>query len=256
MNRIASTIALMFVFTAAAQAHDAWLAAKWNNDKSRILISALVAEHFPNGNPIKGMQRYVDPRAYVLGGKPIALTGDPSDSTLLGSLSPAPSIVVATGVKQRETTFKRDLAVRYLMEEIGLTKEEASPYLTAGVQEFQRTYSRYLKTIVATGGHLSPRDTTLGLPLEIVLMTWEEGGNSRATIKFRLLHEGAAAANKTVRVLLHGTTTIIRTDTNGEAQTTVAVGYPILLSHIHLTKLAENRWNSLWTNLAIYRLNK
>lgn len=246
---------LLLAYPVTLSAHDAWLAARWNKDKTQVLISALVAEHFPNGDPIKGLQRFVEPRAHVLGARSIALTGDPSDSTLLGSLSPAPSIVVATGVKQREIKFKRDLAERYLVEEVGMTKEEASKLLTPGVQEFEESYSRYLKTVVSTDKH-APKDSTLGLPLEIVLTSWREGEDGHAAVRFRLLNKGTAVGNAPVRILSNGTATIVRTDANGEAQASVADGHPVLLAHIQVTKLAENRLNSLWTNLAIYRLTK
>lgn len=253
-----SLFLLLFAFLASTSstfAHDAWLAAKWNKEKNRIVISALVAEQFPNGDPIKGLQRFVEPRAHVLGGHSIGLTGDPSDSTLLGSLSPAPSIVVATGVKQREIKFKRDLAERYLVEEVGMTKEEAMKLLTPGAQEFEETYSRYLKTVVATHSH-APKDSTLDLPLEIILTSWSESQHGKATIRFRLLNKGTAVLNAPVRVLVNGNTTIVRTDEKGESQASVDSDHHVLIAYIHVTKLADNRLNSLWTNLAIYRLEQ
>ncbi len=254
---LSMTLAATTLITAQGYAHDAWLAAKWNKDKTQILISALVAEHFPQGEPIKGLQRFLDPRAYVIGGNSIALAGDPSDSTLLGSLSPATSVVVATGVKQREIKFKRDLAERYLIEEVGLTKQEAAAFLTPGVQEFDETYSRFLKTVIALGHEgAAPKDSVLGLPLELVLVSWKKEVGDRAMLHFRLLDNGKPAANAPVRVLVNGKTTVVRTDTQGEAHTSVEMGHPILLARIQVTKLGENRLHGLWTNLAIYRLEK
>lgn len=253
-----SLVLLLFAFLAsdsATFAHDAWLAAKWNKDKTKILISALVAEHFPNGDPIKGLQRFVDPRAYVLGGKSIALTGDPSDSTLLGSLSPALPIVVVTGVKQREIKFKRDLAERYLTEEVGLPKEVALKLLTPGVQEFVETYSRYLKTIVSPHSD-ALKDSTLGLPLEIVLKSWHEEQPEHAMVRFLVLIKGVAADTVSVRVLSGDSTMIVKTNSKGEAVAIVNATQPLLLAYIQVSKLGDNRLTSAWTNLAIYRLER
>lgn len=242
----------VFASVSSVQAHDAWIAAKWNQNKTQILLSVLVAEHFPHGDPIKGLQRFVDPRAYVLGGQSFALTGDPVDSTLLGSLPLSTSIVIAAEIRPREITFERDLAERYLIEEVGLSKEESSQYLTTGVQQFEETYSRYLKTIVAT--HSQAKDSTLGLPLEIVLMSWRVLGQGSAEVEFRLLDKGRVVAHAPIRVLTGGKMTVVRTNEYGVGQATVDPTQPILLAHIQMTKLDKSRFKSLWTNLATYLL--
>ena len=255
MKRVSGAVVVMVLVTLSAHAHDAWLAAKWNKDKTRITISALVAEHFPHGEPIKGVDRFVGPRAYLPAGVSIALAGDPSDSTLLGSLPPEPTMIVATGVKQREITFKGDLAEQYLREEIGLTKREASHYLTPHVEEFRETYSRIMKIVVATDSH-TPQDSVLGLPLEIVVKSWKDTGQDRATIQFQLLYEGVAVSNAPVRVITNRNTTVVRTDKQGLGQVSVDPQHPVLLAHIRLSQLAAGRLNSLWTNVAIYRLTR
>lgn len=254
MKRPSCIVILTYILaTVSAYAHDAWLAARWNKDKTQIMISVLVAEQFPYGNAIKGLSRFSDPLAYIEGRTPIALKGDPSDSSVLGALAPIPSFVVATGVKQREIKFKPDLAKHYFMEEIGLSKEETAAYLTAGVQEFEETYSRYLKAIITTEPG-APKDTALNLPLEILLTSWTEGAGGRATVTFQLLSNGMVVGNAPVRILSDSITTIVRTNAKGEAQATVTIGRPALLAYIQLTKLADNRFNSIWTNLAIYKL--
>ncbi len=258
-NRRTFTLCILAMLVSASRvlAHDAWLAPRWNTDKTQVLISALVAEHFPNGEPIKGLQRFVEPRAHLLGTRSIALTGDPSDSTLLGSLSPAPSIIVATGVKQREIKIKRDLAERYLVEEVGHTREEAAQLLRRGRDEFQHTYSRYLKTVVTMNrSTFSPRDSAVGLPLELVLLRWEQTGTTQASIQFRLLKDAKALTNSPVRVLTGGKTIIVRTDSEGKAEVSVETTQPALLTHIHVSSIDDNMLNSIWTNLALYKLEE
>lgn len=240
----------------AVQAHDAWLAAKWNSSKTGILISPLVAEKFPDGQPIKDWSRFVDPAAYALGGGKMPLTGDPSDSTILGTLSPPASVLIATsGVKQREIKLNRDLAQLVLTEEFGLSKEEATTHLTPGVEEFHETYSRFLKTVVSVGGTKpSPTDSTIGLPLELVLVSWENGEQGKTVVRFRVLDKGKGVANAPVRVLQHGKTTMVRTDSNGEARAEIDASLPVLFAYIKITKVSDTQLTSLWTNLAIYHL--
>lgn len=253
-NRILSFLILL-LSAQVLLAHDAWLAVKWNSNKTRILVSAPVAEKFPHGEAIKDWSRFVDPTANILGASRIALKGDPSDSTILGIVSPASTIIATAGVKQREIKFKRDLAQLVLTEEFGLTKDEASRYLTPGVEEFHETYSRFLKTVVSVGGNdPSPNDSTVGLPLELVLLSWEKTAMGRTSVRFRLIDNGKAPANAPVRVLQNGKTTMVRTDSNGEARTELEAGSPALFAYIKVTKVSDHQLNSLWTNLAVYHL--
>jgi hypothetical protein len=238
-------------------AHDAWLAAKWNSSKTSILISPLVAEKFPDGQPIKDWSRFIDPSVYVLGGRMSSLKGDPSDSTILGTAPPASHLIATAGVKQREIKLKRDLAQLVLTEEFGLTKEEAFTYLTPGVEEFHETYSRFLKTVVSVGGvKPSPRDSAVGLPLELVLVSWEHAAQGKTAVRFRVLDKGRAVANAPVRVLQHGKTTMVRTGSNGEARAEIDTSLPVLFAYIKVTKVSDTQLNSLWTNLAIYHLER
>lgn len=248
---------VIITVTVQGYAHDAWLAAQWNANKTQVLISALIAEKFPDGEAIRDWSRFSDPVAHFLGRGRMTLTGDPSDSAILGMVSPAPSIIVTTAVKQREIKFKRDLAERYLMEEIGLTKEETVHYLTPGVPEFQETYTRYLKILVSVGGKSpSPKDSAVGLPLELKLLSWEEGVQGQAVVRFHVFDNGKVIANAPVRVLQEGKTTIVRTDSQGEARAEVDDGLPVLLAFIKVIKISDHQLNSLWTNLAIYRLEE
>lgn len=237
-------------------AHDAWLAAKWNSTKTRVLISPLVAEKFPDGQAIKDWSRFVDPAAYTPGGR-MPLKGDPSDSTILGTVSPASVLIATSGVKQREIKLKRDLAQLVLTEEFGLTKEEASTYLTPGVEEFHETYSRFLKTVVSVGGTKpSPKDSIVGLPLELVLVSWENGAPGKTVVRFRVLDKGTIVANAPVRILQHGKTTMVRTESNGEARAEIDGSLPVLFAYIKVTKVSDTQLTSLWTNLAVYHLEK
>jgi hypothetical protein len=240
-----------------AFAHDAWLAAKWNTNKTRVLISALVAEKFPNGQPIKDWSRFIDPSAHTIGSGQTLLKGDASDSTILGSVPPASGIILTAGVKQREIKLNRDLAQLVLTEEFGLTIDEASVYLTPGIEEFQETYSRYLKTIVSLGGTSpSPKDSAIGLPLELVLLSWRQGADGKTSIRVRVLDHGNTVANAPVRILQEEKTKTVRANHAGEVETTVDSALPVLLAYTKVTKVSDTQLNSLWTNLAIYHLAK
>lgn len=50
--------------TTQSHAHDAWLAVKWDANKNSVLISALIAERFPDGKLIKAWSRFVEGSAY------------------------------------------------------------------------------------------------------------------------------------------------------------------------------------------------
>jgi len=246
----------LFFFTEAF-AHDAWLAAKWNANKTRVLVSALIAAKFPKGDAIKDWSRFIDPTVYLVGGSKMPLKGDPSDSTILGTVLSDSGMILTAGVKQREIKLKRDLAQLVLTEEFGLTKDEASLYLTPGVDEFHETYSRYLKTVVSVGGASpSPRDSVIGLPLELVLISWKKGADDKTSIRFRVLDNGKAVANAPVRVLQDGKTKTVRADHTGEVETTVDSTLPLLLAYIKVTKTGDKQYSSLWTNLAVYHLQK
>lgn len=140
-----STVWLLSLVT--ANAHDAWLAAKWNAKKTHILISPVMAETFPNGEPIKDMKRFIEPSAYFPDGRKLSFSDDPLDSTVLGSVPSTNSFIVSAGVKQ--ISYKKNIAQEYLTEEAGLTKEQMMKIVTPGVEEFTVTYSRYLKTVVS-----------------------------------------------------------------------------------------------------------
>lgn len=235
-------------------AHDAWLAARWDKKKTRILVSAVVGEVFSTGEPIKDFTRFIDPRAITSDGSVIKLAGEASDSTLLGSLPAVKSAIVASTIKQREVSYKRNIAELYLKEEIGYTKEETAQFLGTA-QEFHETYTRHVKALVATGGNLSGmRDTSVGLPIELILVSFKAEGNNQARLHVKLTKEGKSIANAPVRVVVSGKTQILRTNASGEIETTVSSGKPILIAYIELTKIDSNRLNSVWTNLAIYPL--
>ena len=246
---------LLLITVSVLQAHDAWLAPKWNAKKTQILISPVVAETFPNGESIKDMKRFIEPSVYFPEGRKLLLSGDPSDSTVLGSVPFSGPLIASTGVKLREITYDQKVAWEYLVEEIGLSKEEATAIIGSGVKEFTETYSRNLKTLVAPSD-VTPRDSAVGLPLEIMLVSWRDAPRHLATIQFRLLDKGKPAQGAPVRVLSNGKATIVKTDSLGTATTTINPEYPILLAYIQLTKVGENRLKSVWTNLAIYRLEK
>lgn len=78
-------LSLLIAGVQSMYAHDAWLEAKWDKTKTRVILTALVAEAFPDGEAIKDKTRFADLRVYDHVGKPIAFIADSSDSTVLGS---------------------------------------------------------------------------------------------------------------------------------------------------------------------------
>ncbi len=234
-------------------AHDLWLGAKWNAKKTHIQIIPLVGEHFSTGEAIKDHRRFENASAYLTTSKRLALSSDNKDSTVLGTIERTPSFVVSTGVKQREISYNDSIAILYLTEEIGLTKEKAAEYLTPGVKEYSETYSRHLKTVVITGETI-PKDTAIDVPLQIQLLSWKAVDTGKALVRLRILENGKPLGSIPVRVVSGGTTKIVNCDSSGVAETDVDPRQPILLAYIQLKKLSDNRLNSVWTNLAIYRL--
>ncbi len=233
--------------------HDAWLSAKWDSTKANIIIVPLVGEAFPKGDIIKDHTRFVEPSAFLLGGKRIALASPRSDSTSLGALPAAPSCVVYAGVKQREITYDEKVAWEYLTEEIGLSRDDASKFITPGVKEFSEAYSRNLKAVI-TIGKAQPKDSVIGLPLELVLLSWKDTTDGKAVVEVQLLEAGKPTANTSVRVVSKGKTTLIRTNVSGIAQVIIDTTEPVLVAYIQLKKQSESRFQSVWTNLAIYKL--
>ena len=248
------SITWLFCFTTAV-AHDVWLSAKWNAKKTQILVSPVVAETFPNGEQIKDMKRFNEPSVYFPDGRKLLFTGNPLDSTVLGSVPFSSSCIVSAAVKQREITYDQKIAWEYLTEEIGMSREEAAKIITPGVKEFTETYSRNLKTLVVPSD-VAPYDSAVGLPLEIVLVSWKDTSPHLVTIQFRLLDNGMPAPGSPVRVLSNGKATIVKTDSLGSATAIIDPEHPVLLAYILLTKVDENRLKSVWTNLAIYRLGR
>lgn len=257
MNRLfmRAFIALLTFLVAAPNldAHDAWLSARWGAKKTHIVIAPVVAETFPAGEPIKDMKRFVEPSVYFLDGRKMPLSGSPTDSTILGSVPIASTCIAVSGIKQREITYNDSIARLYLTEEIGLPEDSVEKLLTPGVKEYSETYGRHLKTVVTTGDAV-PKDSLLGMPVEIVLVSWDASKDNQANISFRLLTDGKPVAGCAARVLSNGKTTLLTTDSLGIGNATINTNQPALIAHIQIKKLNDTRLQSVWTNLAIYRL--
>ncbi len=251
-QKILLSLIITMLVLESAFAHDAWLSAKYDSTKSNILVCPLVGEVFPTGDAIKDRTRF-SVRNVVLHGRKIPLVTDNPDSTVLGSVPVVSSCVVSASVKQREVTYSDTIALAYITEEIGLTKEEAAKFITPGVKEFSEAYSRHLKAIVTTGNN-QPKDTAVGLPLELVLRSWKEVTKNNANVQVQLLENGKPAPDTPVRIVSKGKTTIVKTDSTGIIQATVDTSEPALFAYIQLKKINDTRLQSIWTNLIINRL--
>lgn len=249
--RSAIVVLVVWAMNCVCFAHDAWLGARWNANKSQFLVTPLIGEHFASGDPIKDHNRFLAPTAYVFGSVSLPLTSDTSDSTVLGAVPTTTNCVVSAGIKQREISYNDTVALEYLTEEIGLKKEEALTYLTQGTKEYTESYSRHLKTVISSG-QATPRDSVLDVPLQIHLLSWHKG--KKAAIRFRVLEAGKPIASAPIRVLSAGKSVIAIADKNGVAHANVDAVGPVLIAYIQLSKVSENRLRSVWTNLSIYRL--
>ncbi|MBI5215921.1 MAG: hypothetical protein HY960_09215 [Ignavibacteriae bacterium] len=242
----------IFLCLEFAVAHDAWLSAKLDSTKTKILVLPLVGEHFPKGDAIKDHTRFLQPSAYLFEMKTLPLVSDRSDSTILGIVPVVSSCIASASIKQREVTYDEKIAFEYITEEIGLSKEEATKFITPGVKEFSEAYSRHLKSIITTGDN-EPKDTVVGLPIELVLLSWKKTKN-QASVQVQLLENGKSVPHTAVRILSNGKTTIAKSDTSGTIQATIDGEAPALFGYIQLKKLSDNKLQSVWTNLSIIRL--
>lgn len=253
-TRVAAAILCVVLWTVPALSHDAWIAANREGGRNRVGIMAVVGEKFPEGDPIKERGRFVDPSAYFADGRKLALTGDRADSAMLGWVDAGKDVILRAGIRDREIGYDRKIALEYLTEEIGLSKAEAATYMTAGVDSFTETYGRFLKTIVIGREGGSVADTATVFPLELSLRSMERSDSSRLKLRFRLVSEGKPVKGGAIRVVANGKTVIVTSDAGGEAEAEVDSGHTVLLAHIHISKIADDRLKSVWTNLAIYHL--
>ncbi|MBI3195283.1 MAG: hypothetical protein HYZ34_12585 [Ignavibacteriae bacterium] len=234
-------------------AHDAWLSAKLDSQKTSILVLPLVGESFPKGDAIKDHTRFLSPNVFLFDKKTIPLVSHKTDSTILGTVSIVSTCVVSASIKQREVTYDEKIAFEYITEEIGLSKEEAATFITPGVKEFTEAYSRHLKSVIATGDN-QPKDTVVGLPIELVLLSWKKTTKNQASVQVQLLENGKGVPHTAVRIVSKGKTTIAMSDTSGIIQATIDSQEPALFGYIQLKKVNDNRLQSVWTNLVIHRI--
>lgn len=254
MRRLALSCLFSFLSVPLASPHDLWLQPDpLRPGAGSVRIRAVVGAVFPKFEETKKM---VDYREALLrrGGEvaPIAKHGE--DPTLLGEVAGESAFFVSARVPKREIDLKAEEVREYLSAEAGLSAHDVEAVLEGGGSVLHETYSRCIKALVIPRGAKSvPDDLPFGLPLEVVVVKWERGSDPRARLSFRLLRDKEPLADAPVRVLGgSGQAVTVRTDVRGEATARVDPGAPVLVAFASLVGREKGRYETLWTNLAIF----
>lgn len=252
MRRIPALLSFL-VALSPALAHDLWLQPESDDvDGPRILIRAVVGASFPKWEEAKQAADYRDVRVFR-DGTMVALAGAGTGPTTLGSVRGDSAFFVGAVGPQRQIDLKPEEVRGYLRDEVGLRKEAIDRVLAGSGPTLHETYTRALKTLVIPRlAREVPADVAFHLPREIVLLRWERGHDPRMGLSIRLLKDGKPLPGSPVRVLSVDGSERLRTDARGEARTWVDPGAPVLVAFIELAASAKGRYETFWTNLAIF----
>ncbi|MCI0656243.1 MAG: DUF4198 domain-containing protein, partial [Acidobacteria bacterium] len=238
------------------QAHDLWLKPEpVSSEPKAILIRAVVGSSFPRDEETKKAADYENVRFQQKGTlEPLPDFG--KDPKLLGRVPGGEGCFVSAVGPTREVDLTAEEARGYLREEVGLDEAAMAPLLENAGQKLHETYSRTLKSLVIPAAASTvPPDVPFGLPLEIQLLRYERAEDGRKSFAFRLFKDSKPLAGAAVRVVgSDGKTLKARTDERGEAEASIVQGGPILIAFIELTGSGPGRYETRWTNLAIYDL--
>jgi hypothetical protein len=181
------------------------------------------------------------------------LTGTGKDAEEIGLISGAePFFVTALGpIREIDMSVKE--AREYLKSEVGLD-EAAIAALLREREKVHETYSRILKSLVVPRGSESvPKDPGMGLPLELRLLRYERDASGRRSLAVRLTKDDKPLASACVRIVGPGGKTIkARTDAKGEMEALVDSKGPVLIAFIEVSGSGAGRYQTRWTNLAIF----
>ena len=253
MARISLVILSLLLSVSSALSHDLWLQPE--PDPSRpggLVFRAVVGASFPKWEEAKQAADYSQVRTRT-SGPPILPLPAPEDPTLLGRAPGDAAFFVAAPGPAREIDLKPSEARGYLIEEVGLDGKAIESLLKEAGPTLHETYSRILRLLVIPRGSALPADAPFGLPLEILLLRLDRGEGPGAEIAFRLLRDGKPLPGAAVRLLSPGRKfPLLRTDARGEATARVDGGKPLLLAFIELVGSGKGRYETRWTNLAIF----
>jgi hypothetical protein len=237
-------------------AHDLWLKPEPDPSEPKVnLIRAVVGSSFPKDEETKKAADYENVR-FQQKGSPEPLPHFGKDPTVLGRVPGGDGCFVSAVGPTREIDLTEEEAKEYLRDEVGLDEAAIAALLKNAGRKLHETYSRTLKSLVipATASFV-PLDVPFDLPLEIQLLRYERAENGRRSFAFRLSKNSKPLAGVAVRVVgSDGKTLKARTDERGEAQASIVQSGPILIAFIDLTGSGPGRYETRWTNLAIYDL--
>jgi hypothetical protein len=254
LRRTPLTLLLLVVSLTPSLAHDLWLKPEPDSANTKgIAIRAVVGSTFPKGEETKKASEYKDVRFQVKG-TPEPLPDSGKDPKLLGRVPGSEACFVSAVGPTREIDLTVEEAREYLREEVGLGEAAMAPLLENAGRKLHETYSRTLKSLVipATASFV-PQDVPFRWPLELQLLRYERDENGRKHFAFRLSKDAKPLAGASVRVVgSDGKTLKARTDQRGEAEASIVQSGPILIAFIELAASGPGRYETRWTNLAIY----
>jgi hypothetical protein len=256
LRRTCLALVLLSVSLSPVLAHDLWLMPEKDSSDSRaLLIRAVLGTSFPKGEETMKASDYQNARLQQKG------TSEPipdfaKEAKLLGRVTGNEAFFVSALRPAREIDLKQDEARLYLSQEVGLDTAAIASLLENAGRKIHETYSRSLKSLVVPPtASLVPVDVSFGWPLEIHLLRYEHAGDGRKSFAFSVSKDAKPLAGVSVRVVgPNGKTIKVRTNERGEAEASIVQSGPILIAFIELTGSGPGRYETRWTNLAIYDL--
>ena len=244
---------LLLITSSPLYAHDLWLDLQKDPASGKaIVVRAVLGAKFPKTDEVKKVEDYREAR--VIAGAPAGPLADfGAEPTLVGRVTTQHPFAVSVLGPTREIDLKIDEARGYLEEEVGLSPERIAAILEGG-PTVHEVYTRILKAIDLRSGDLpSPPRLEFGLPLEISLVKVDSSSPERWNLAFRILKDGKPLPNVQARVMgPSGKTQFVRTNPDGHATVSMPHGSPLLIAYIEVTSAGKGRYQTLWTNLAIF----
>jgi len=256
LRRTSLAMLLLILSLSPLLAHDLWLKPEADaSDSKAVLIRAVVGSSFPKGEETKKASDYKNARLQQNGAsEPIPDFG--KDPKLLGRVSGGEAFFVSASGPTREVDLKPEEAREYLTEEVGLDEAAVASLLANSGRKLHETYSRNLKSLVIPStASFVPLDVPFGFPLEIHLIRYERTEDGRKSFAFRLSKDAKPLAGASLRVVgPDGKALKARTDERGEAEASIVQRGPILIAYIEVAGSDPGRYETRWTNLALFDL--
>lgn len=244
---------LLFAMVSPAVAHEFWLEpSEWRVARgARVDLALRVGEKLV-GDPIPRRNRHlarfvcVGPASTsdvpgLLGGHPAGFLRPNADGWHVVGYESHRSFVVLDAAKFDGYLVEEGL--ERIRERRARDKQSAEP----GREAFRRC----AKTLLRVGDTGStPQDRALGLPLEVVLVTWSDE-DRLATFEIR--HLGEPLADTLVCALRQGAEAIARrSDADGRVRFELDTAGPWIVDTVHMVDAPPSTgadWDSLWASL-------